>query len=57
VTGQPFVYLAIHTKARATLSPEAFDRDVGIKDMHIGDILWAISRKYLDIIISSDLFI
>jgi hypothetical protein len=37
---------------RATLSQytpitEAFDRDVGIIDMHIGDMLWAISGKYL----------
>jgi hypothetical protein len=31
---------------------EAFDRDVGIIDMHIGDILCAIFGKYLDILLS-----
>jgi hypothetical protein len=31
---------------------KAFDRDVGIIDMHIGDMLWAISGKYLDILSS-----
>jgi hypothetical protein len=40
------------TVTRATLSQctpvtEAFDSDLGIKDMHIGDILWAISGKYV----------
>jgi hypothetical protein len=29
---------------------EAFERDVGITGMHIGDMLWAISEKYLDIL-------
>jgi hypothetical protein len=29
---------------------KAFDRDVDIIDMHIGDMLWAISRKYLDVL-------
>jgi hypothetical protein len=27
---------------------EAFDRDVSIIDMYIGDMLWAISGEYLD---------
>jgi hypothetical protein len=31
---------------------EAFERDVGITDMHIGDMLWVISGKYLDILSS-----
>jgi hypothetical protein len=40
---------------RATLSQntsvkKAFDRDVGIIDMQIGDMFWAISAKYLDIL-------
>jgi hypothetical protein len=29
---------------------KAFDRDVGIVDMHIGDMFRAISGKYLDIL-------
>jgi hypothetical protein len=33
---------------------EAFESDVGIIDMHIGDMLWVISGY---IIISSDFFI
>jgi hypothetical protein len=42
------------TKLRATLSgnipfKKAFDRDVGILDMHIGAMLYAISWQYLDI--------
>jgi hypothetical protein len=41
------------TMSQYTTFTEAFDRDVGIIDMHIGDILWAISEKYLDILISS----
>jgi hypothetical protein len=48
-------------QTRATLSQytpvtEAFDRDVGLKDMHIGGILWAISGKYLDILSSLVIF-
>jgi hypothetical protein len=40
---------------RATLSQntpvaKALDRDVGIIDTNIGDMLWAISGKYLDIL-------
>jgi hypothetical protein len=31
---------------------KAFDRDEGIIDMHIGDMLLAISRQYLDILLS-----
>jgi hypothetical protein len=31
---------------------KAFDRDLGIIDMHIGDMLWAISGKYLDALTS-----
>jgi hypothetical protein len=31
---------------------KAFVRDVGITDMHIDDMLWAISRQYLDILSS-----
>jgi hypothetical protein len=34
---------------------EAFERDMGISritDKHIGDMLWAISGKYLDILSS-----
>jgi hypothetical protein len=31
---------------------KAFDRDVGIIDMHVGDMLWAVSGKYLDILSS-----
>jgi hypothetical protein len=31
---------------------KAFVRDVGIIDMHIGDMLWAISGQYLDILSS-----
>jgi hypothetical protein len=47
---------------RATLSQytsvtEAFDRDVGIIYMHIGDMLWAISGKYLDILSSLVIFL
>jgi hypothetical protein len=29
-----------------TPTTKAFDRDVGITDMHIGDMLWAISGQY-----------
>jgi hypothetical protein len=36
---------------------EAFKRDEGIINMHIGDMLWAISVKYLDILSSLVFFI
>jgi hypothetical protein len=53
-------FLIINLKThliRATLSQytpvtEAFDRDVGIIDMHIRDIIWPIPGKYLDILSS-----
>jgi hypothetical protein len=32
---------------------KAFDRDVGIIDMHIEDMLWAICGKYLNVFLSS----
>jgi hypothetical protein len=31
---------------------KAFDKDVGIIDMHVGDFLYAKSGKYLDILSS-----
>jgi hypothetical protein len=31
---------------------KAFVRDVGIIDMHIGDMLWTVSGQYLDILSS-----
>jgi hypothetical protein len=54
--------LTIHHGTRATLSQytpvtEAFDRDVGIIDMHTGDMLRAITGKYLDILSSLVIFL
>jgi hypothetical protein len=47
-----FVLILLNNITRATLWQDTpvtkgFDRDVGIIDMHIGDMLWEISRKYL----------
>jgi hypothetical protein len=46
-----FVLILLNNITRATLwqnTPvtKGFDRDVGIIDMHIGDMLWEISGKY-----------
>jgi hypothetical protein len=38
------------TLSQNTPVKKAFDSDVGIIDMHIGETLWAISGKYLDIV-------